>query len=211
MFNFSGIDDKGIIGKLPRLPLRLLSRGLTVPIMQGRLRGRRWIVGSSEHGCWLGSYEFAKCRRLTQMVKVGAVFFDIGANVGFYSLLAAELVGPAGSVFAFEPLPRNVQLLARHLQLNRVRNCTVVEAAVSDHSGVVRFQEGLSNGMGYICDKGALPVRAVSLDALVERGDYPLPDYIKMDIEGGEVAALRGATCILTSGCPAIFLSTHGR
>ncbi len=75
-------------------------------VVQGPLRGKRWIAGSSNHGCWLGSYELAKQRKVIELVRPGMVCWDVGAHVGFYTLLFAELVGPLGRVFAFEPLPR---------------------------------------------------------------------------------------------------------
>lgn len=66
---------------------------MVVPVLQGSLRGRKWIVGSSNHGCWLGSYEWKKQRLFTRTVSSGDVVFDIGAHVGFYTLLASVLVG----------------------------------------------------------------------------------------------------------------------
>jgi len=80
---------------------------MTVPILQGPLRGKKWIVGSQRHAFWLGGYEPHLQRLIAREVKPGEIFYDVGANVGFYSLLASVLVGP-GKVFAFEQLPANV-------------------------------------------------------------------------------------------------------
>ncbi|MBN8636124.1 MAG: hypothetical protein J0M07_12425 [Anaerolineae bacterium] len=99
--NFSGISRQSLIGQLLRLPLALMPKSARVPILQGALRGRWWIAGSSNHGCWLGSYEFDKQQRLSAHVQPGMVVYDIGAHVGFYTLLAAQLVGPGGHVFSF--------------------------------------------------------------------------------------------------------------
>ena len=74
--------------KVIRLPLRTVPPGTVVPILTGRLRGRKWIVGSGDHSCWIGSYELEKQRAFAQVVHPGETVFDLGANVGFYTLLA---------------------------------------------------------------------------------------------------------------------------
>jgi FkbM family methyltransferase len=113
-------------------------------------------------------------------------------------------------VFAFEPLPRNITFLHRHLFLNSSRNVSVVEAAVSDTCGRVRFAPAANASMGAVSDAGTIEVPAVSLDAFVFERRLPAPDVIKMDIEGGELRALAGARRVLDVHHPAIFLATHG-
>jgi len=130
MINFSGITDNSVVGKVLRLPLKLIPGGTILPILQGNLKGKKWIVGSSNHGCWLGTYEFAKQRLFSETIREGSVVYDIGAHVGFYTLLASVLVGPKGKVVAFEPLPRNIYYLKKHLRLNQCKNVILVEAAV---------------------------------------------------------------------------------
>ena len=83
---------------------------MQIPIFQGKLRGKKWIVGSGEHGYWLGSYEMDKRLAFEKEILPDSVIYDIGANVGFYSLLAAEMTGEKGHVYAFEPLPRNIKI-----------------------------------------------------------------------------------------------------
>lgn len=209
--NFSGISDKSLIGKALRFPLHFLPREAVVPILQGDLRGKRWVVSAYDHGCWLGSYESDKQHLFGQTIKPNSVVFDIGANVGFYSLLAATLVGATGKVFSFEPFPRNIRYLKKHLQLNRVTNVTIFEAAVADIPGTSYFKEGETFGMGHLSNNGGIEVSVVSIDDLIDNGKLPLPDYIKMDIEGGEVLALQGARKMLASHHPTIFLATHGQ
>ena len=99
--NFSGVSNKSIVGKALRFPLRLIPCGAQMTILQGPLRGKRWIAGSSDHGCWLGSYEYPKQRAFSAAISHGDVVYDLGANVGFYSLLASVLVGTKGQVFSF--------------------------------------------------------------------------------------------------------------
>ena len=119
--NWSRISSKSLLGKIIRFPLGLLPANTQMPIMQGRLKGKKWIVGSSVHGCWLGSYEFDKQLLFERTITQGSIVFDLGGNVGFYTLLASELVGPDGKVFVFEPVPRNLYYLKEHLRLNHVK------------------------------------------------------------------------------------------
>ena len=207
--NFSGLSRDTTLGKLARLPLVLLPDELILPILQGPLRGKRWISGSSTHGCWLGSYEYEKQQVIAREVWPGAVFYDIGANVGFYSLLSSLLVGH-GKVFAFEPAPRNLPYLRSHLALNHAHNVEVLPFAISDTIGKSRFQTEPSGLMGHLARNGSALVSTTSLDSLVESSRIAPPDFIKMDIEGTELLALRGAKHVFEGYRPVLFLATHG-
>ncbi len=208
--SFFGLGNKSVLRRILRLPFRLLPGAMTMPIWSGRLRGKKWIVGSSDHGCWLGIYELAEQRLVANTVKPGTVFLDLGANVGFYTLLASSLVQDGGKVFAFEPLPQNIRYLEKHLAINGVRNVRVFQAAVSDRPGQCRFEESSCRATGKIGPAGSLVVESVSLDDLLEREVVPLPDYMKIDVVGAEFAVLSGARRLLTLGRPILFLSTHG-
>jgi FkbM family methyltransferase len=210
MMNFSGVSDVSLIGKLLRFPLRLIPKTAVVPVLQGKLKGKRWIAGSCNHGCWLGSFEYEKQTLFSNTVTPGSVVYDVGANVGFYTLLASELVGAMGSVIGFEPNPQNLPLLRRHLHLNHCANVTVIEAAVADRKGRASFVNTTST-TGRLAPKGDFEVSVVGLDELIAEGVIPVADFIKMDIEGGEVLALQGARRLLTTHHPMIFLATHGR
>jgi FkbM family methyltransferase len=182
-----------------------------MPIMQGPLRGKKWTVGSSTHGCWLGSYEYEKQKAVQRFLKTGDVVYDIGANVGFYSLLASLLVGELGHVFSFEPLPANLRELRRHLELNRVRNCTVIDAAVSSVDGETAFDLSNDRCTGHLAATGTLQVRTLTLDRLIEDTGMRPPNLVKIDIEGTEYECLRGAATVMQEFRPVIFLATHGR
>ena len=206
--NLSAISRDSTLGRLARVPLKLIPPDTVLPILQGKLKGKRWIVGSSNHGCWLGSYEYDKCRAFEAMVKPDSVVFDIGANVGFYTLLGSVLVGPGGKVFAFEPHPQNLALLNAHLSLNAVNNVAVIEKAVSDRDGVSFFAG--KDATGHLAADGTLRVETVSLDSIVRQGALPPPAYIKIDVEGAESLVLAGAKSLLSDCRPALFLATHG-
>ncbi|MBN8559321.1 MULTISPECIES: FkbM family methyltransferase [unclassified Leptolyngbya] len=208
--NFSGISYQSPLGKLLRSPLQWLPKEMQMTILQGKLKGKRWTVGSSQHGCWLGSYEYDKQQLLEQTIAAGSIVFDLGAHVGFHTLLASALVGSSGRVFAFEPMPKNLHYLKQHLKMNQIQNVTVIEAAISDTDGVASFDLAASSFHGHLAAQGSLQVRTISLDSLLNQGEIPLPDYIKMDVEGAEVAALQGMRTILEQAHPTIVLATHG-
>jgi len=207
--NWTGISNTSFLGKLLRLPLRLIPRQMVVPILQGPLRGKKWIVGSGNHGYWLGSYELGKRALFVKTVPAEGVVYDLGANVGYYTLLCSVLAGSGGRVYAFEPLPRNLDFLKRHLALNRIENATVIEAAVADRGGTVHFEEDASTSKGRIGAQGGLEVRSIALDDWIEKGKLPRPSLFKIDIEGAEFQALQGARKTLVQSHPPIFLSTH--
>lgn len=209
--NFSAVSDKSLIGKALRLPLRTIPSDARVVILQGCLRGYKWIAGSSNHGCWLGSYEYEKRKKFERTVERGAVVFDVGANVGFYTLLASVLAGPEGKVFAFEPMPRNLRYLNLHLTLNGVTNATVVQVAVADSDGTVCFDLGPNHATGHLDDQGRLRVQAVTLDDMVFARGLPAPSVIKIDVEGAEALVLRGAARVVSVHHPVVFLACHSQ
>jgi FkbM family methyltransferase len=137
------------------------------------------------------------------------VVFDLGGNVGYYNLIPAVRAGPRGRVFVFEPLPRNLDFLRRHLSLYRIENGTVIAAAVADRSGTVRFAEDASTSKGRIGESGTLEAKSVLLDDWIDAGRLPAPDLLKIDIEGAEFLALQDARRMLAAVYPPIFLSTH--
>lgn len=210
MINLSEVSPNTITGKIIRLPLCLIPRNAVVPILRGPLRGQKWITGSSLHRCWLGSYELDFQRVLANEVKPGGVFYDVGANVGFYSLLAANLIFP-GRVFAFEPVSENISYLHRHLTINRVKNVEVFQMAISDKRGEECFSVESTRSMGHLSDAGGTTVCTDTLDRIIKERLIPPPNYIKMDIEGSEVRALTGAQECFLRVKPILFLATHGK
>ncbi|MGA3023414.1 MAG: FkbM family methyltransferase [Bryobacteraceae bacterium] len=209
MVNFSAISNSKFAGRALRLPLRLVPSGAEIRILQGPLRGKRWIVGASSHGCWLGSYELPKQRVLSAYVKPGMVCWDIGANAGYYTLLFAQLAGQDGRVFSFEPLPHNLELLRRHVEVNAYRNVRVLPCALGDRDGEARFDPGPGRSMGRLSDQGQLSVACWRADTLLATGKIQPPDVIKIDVEGAEAKVLLGAKSALARG-PVVFLATHG-
>ena len=191
------------LGKLMRLPLRAVPKSATVRVLRGPLRGARWIVGSSTHACWLGTYERAFQSFFFSVLPERGVVWDVGANVGFYSLLAAR---KAAKVIAFEPLPENLAYLHRHVELNRLEErIEVCPAAASDHNGTGLFSVVPGNpSEGSLRPYGTLPVRTVRLDSL-----GTVPDLIKIDVEGNEHEVLRGAVETMRTHHPLVLVARH--
>jgi FkbM family methyltransferase len=209
MIDFSKISQASLLGMAIRLPLRIIPRQWAVPVIQGPLRGMRWTVGSGIHGCWLGTFESDKARQLAQELRPGMVVFDIGAHAGYYTLLAAPRVGENGRVVAFEPNPNNVYYLKRHININKLGNVTVYEGAVSDRSAEMRFDPSHDSSMGRLSALGPMTVKTVSLDDWIAKAITSPPSLLKIDVEGAEKAVLEGATNLLRTTRPVIFLATH--
>jgi FkbM family methyltransferase len=204
------IPDGTIVGKAVRWPLRLIPPTAQLRVLRGPLRGKKWIAGAGQHGCWLGNYEYEMQSLFTQTINHGDVVYDLGANIGYYSLLAGVLVGTAGQVYSFEPVPRNIKFLRQHLSINRITNCTVVEAAVGRHEGVAQFDFAHNHVSGHLTtDAKGVSVRLVALDDLISVGCLPPPTVIKCDIEGAEYDALIGAAGLLRQYGPTMFISMH--
>ncbi len=188
--------------------VRLLPASLALPVPFGPLRGMRWTVRSADLGCYLGTYEGDVQRALADHASSGSVVYDVGANVGFFTLMAAALVGPIGRVVAFEPMSETVAHLRRHVGLNALGQVTVIEAAASDHDGRLRF-----GGLGTLArtdPDGERHVRAVAIDTLWRSGEIPTPNVVKLDVEGSELPALRGMRAVLAAAHPVLLIEFHG-
>lgn len=211
MPDFSKLASGTLLGKILRAPLQFIPKSAVVTVRSGVNRGFKWTVGSSTHGCWLGHYESEYHDALRRFVQPGMKVFDVGANVGFYTLAFARLAGAGGHVWAFEPLPANVRHLARHIELNDLRNVRLIQAAVADKSGTARFSPAPDRSMGQLSAAGEIEVPVVTLDEISRGFDIDGPDFIKCDVEGAEARVLAGASGILARGKAVFMIELHGR
>jgi len=168
---------------------------------------------------WLGTYEPELQSALRELIPTGAVIFDVGANIGYVSLLLAKAAGAAGKVFAFEALPSNIEQLRRNVALNGMdAQVTVIASVVTQAPGPVRFLVHASRGMGKAAGSAGredkveseMTVPGISLDEFVYGQGNPLPQVVKMDIEGGEVLALPGMHRVLAEARPLMLMELHG-
>lgn len=131
----------------------------------------------------------------------GGVFLDLGANIGYYSVVAALAMGPQARVHAFEPEPGNFQLLERNVRHNRLGNVECVEAAAGRATGTRElFLSDFNQGDHRLYPNegraGGVPVREVALDDFF-RGRGPRLDFVKMDTQGSELRILEGMRGLL--------------
>jgi FkbM family methyltransferase len=211
--NWSGIDNHSLLGAALRLPLRLIPPGARLRIRRGPARGLRWIVGSANHGCWLGTYELDKQAALTRFVQPGMTVYDVGAQAGFYTLFFSRLVGPSGHVYAFEPLPINLAHLVSHVRMNGLENVSIVEGALWRTRSLASFsvdQERSMNAVQPQRGTGPLFVPTLSVDEMVRDGAIRPPDLVKMDVEGAEAAVLEGMEQTVAATRPILFIALHG-
>lgn len=152
---------------------------------------------------------------LRQHLRQGMTFYDIGANIGFFTLLAARLVGNTGRIVAFEADPEIALRLREHAARNAFGSISVEEKAVWSESNPVPFARtdpttSPDRGLGHVVPVSAgdtISVSAVSLDDYIQT--QPAPDFLKCDVEGAEVEVFRGAQLLLKEKRPGIICEMH--
>jgi FkbM family methyltransferase len=154
---------------------------------------------------------------LRRTVASGAVVYDVGANVGFFSLLSAKLAGPGGRVEAFEPVPDNAAAIRANAALNGLETIGVHQAAVSDRNGTARLCIPTESSWSHLTDRGQHPatesvidVQLTVLDDQIDAGALPRPDVVKIDVEGFELQAINGLRRTLARHPVTIICELHG-
>ena len=153
---------------------------------------------------------------LRRLLAPGAVFFDVGANVGFFTILGARLVGPSGRVIAFEPVPGCARAVARNIELNGFAHAEIREAAVGARGGTARLLVVGEASWSHLASTGRhadvreeIDVEVVSIDELVGAGAIAPPDVLKIDTEGAELQAIEGMRETIARHRPAIVCELH--
>jgi len=154
---------------------------------------------------WLsinGIHEKFETDLVKQEIKKGDVVIDIGANIGYYTLIFAKLVGDTGKVFAFEPDPTNFELLRKNIEANGYKNVMLNQKALSDKEGKVALTLIKQNTAGHHISsaqqapKNSIQVDTITADDYFKNFDHKI-DFIKMDVEGAESKVLNGMTNLL--------------
>jgi FkbM family methyltransferase len=148
-------------------------------------------------------YEPYETELISSIIKPGSVVLDIGANIGYHTLLFAKLVGQSGKVFAFEPDPANFRLLEKNVSVNGYPNVALEQKAVSNRNEKKKLYLHESNPMMHTIFKSqqrsgldSVEIDTISLDNYFSNYGGKI-DFIKMDIEGSEYTALEGMQTIL--------------
>jgi FkbM family methyltransferase len=197
-------------------------RGWPLPVLRGNGRGLRLRVGESAN-VLNGGNEPTIEKALLDMLHEGDVFYDIGANIGWYSLLAARKT--LAPVVAFEPSVRNAAILQQNAATNRLA-VTTIPAAVSDVDGWATFLDR-SSLEGRLdkddCEAQAErrakrnrprarthPVPVVTVDSFLAASEQQPPAVVKIDVEGAELGVLRGMVDTLAATRPRLLIELHG-
>jgi FkbM family methyltransferase len=196
----------GLLGRLEPALLKLAPRIIRPPSEEMEIAlawAMRMTVPAgfpSARSYAAGLYEQEVTAAFRELVRPGMTVVDVGANIGYYTLLASHLVGAQGRVYAFEPDARNFAYLERNIRANECTNVTAVNAAAAKSCGTATFVVDAQGAEGWLAPDGssqsatAVVVETTSLDAYFSQVEGVRIDVIKMDIEGAEQSALEGAT-----------------
>ena len=200
-----------IAGRLAAIVGRPLE-GKTVVIPHGAARGATFRAERASLSWITGKVEPEVQSVLRAHLGPGSTFVDAGASVGFYTVLGARLVGPAGRAVAFEPNASACAAIRANADLNGLENVEIVMQALSDREGE-SFLEGSAAATASLVAEpttAAVRVRRTSLDRFLAERPELAPDVVKIDVEGHESAALRGMTTTLKSVRPVVIVEMHG-
>lgn len=165
-----------------------------------------------KHLFWYGTYEKKEVATMQTLLDIDSVVVDIGANIGYFSLMAAKKA-TAGHIYSFEPVTKNMKKLKRNILLNRIKNIYPIQAAISNVSGktTLYISTDENSGMSGLritenfsgkCET----VTSITLDEAVLEYNLPKIDLIKIDAEGSEINVLRGMTKTRTDQKPIILI-----
>jgi FkbM family methyltransferase len=193
-------------------------RRVWIRVSHGWSKGLWWNIDPRfETSLLEGGYESKVQELLATHLRPGDCLFDVGAHIGFFSLLSSRLVGAAGSVVAFEPEPQNLAVLRANAARNNLPQLQIVEAAVWSSSGVLEFgranqassmMEGRVTAVSSRNDE-RIQVTGIAIDDFVKRNGGPLPNIIKIDVEGAELEVLKGAAEVIRSARPTVICEVH--
>jgi FkbM family methyltransferase len=208
------VHPRGLRERIDEIESLLRDLRSEVTAFQRIEMSRAWVAGHRMRvdpddtvvGRWLrevGWFEPTETRLIHRLVKPGDTVVDVGANIGYYTLQLARLVGPAGRVFAFEPEPRNFDLLRRNVWENDYDNVTLVQAAVAARPERLRLYLNPENRGDHrlqeTAGREAVEVEGISLDDYF-RGSAGRLDLVKIDVQGAEGSAFEGMRGLVAAG-----------
>lgn len=171
-------------------------------ILHSRINGYDILVFANEDVgrsiCTYGRYELAETQYLQKMLSPEAVCIDIGANIGYYTLLMSQLAS-FGSVHSFEPIPLTAALLKTNVELNGFKNIHINQCAVANTAGVIPFSLSADSAYSSLNHTGrkqlinTISVPVTTIDDYLAQKCIDRVDFIKADVEGAESLILSGA------------------
>jgi len=208
--------DRPLLGVLFRLEKRriVVARAGPTPY-----RHRMRLAWQADTGWVLGTYEPHVVEALERYLNAGDCCMDVGANLGYFTSVMANLVGQKGEVIAFEPLPNNVTVLEENIALEGLKNVRIEPIAVGDSIGSASLliqgdtdftgTASLAEVYDWGGERTNITVSVVTLDSYVA-GLQKNPSLLKMDVEGAEFLALKGAKTLLSTVRPVLLIEIHG-
>jgi len=204
----------GRVGPLKALWNRLFEFSRPKGVVLRQIQGSRMYVDADDRGLGqallLGVFEPFQTVLFTDSLRESATVVDVGANIGYYSLLAARRVGDRGRVFAMEPNPETYSMLLQNIKINDYRNVIPLQICVSNCRGKAQFHldraipgESALSLCGGQEDPDAIAVETSTLDEIL--GDDGV-DVLKIDVEGAEGLVLLGGQSLLRRTQPTIFM-----
>jgi FkbM family methyltransferase len=195
--------------------------GLTEPVTMPWLEGLEVVIRPDDQLSRAlfvsGAYEPSTMLVVQRLLPRGGVFFDVGAHVGLFTLIASRWVGPAGRVYSFEPSPRERSRLEQHLAMNGCANVTVIPKAAGDSVGTASLIVAPAGASGLntigsqfayagVASEQVIPVPMTSLDEIVSHRNIDAVDVVKLDVEGAEYRCLLGAARMLERHRPSLVI-----
>ena len=186
-------------------------------ILHGLGKGLRFNVANSHSSFLLGNHEPEVQTALAAVLKPGMVYYDVGANVGFFAVIAAKMVGETGSVYCFEPLPANARQIEYNAKLNGMSGIVTRCEALGGSDRTETLTLSAEPTWGSLATVGKAPAKACGemkvqvrmLDSLSREESLPLPDLMKIDVEGAEQELLCGARETLLAKRPLLVIELH--
>jgi FkbM family methyltransferase len=184
----------------------------------GPLGGQLMRVNWALHKTFVfGTYEPGVVRGLEELIQPGWTVVDVGANIGYFTLLMANRVGPQGKVIAFEPLSENFRILKENIKLNDHTNVVAENYALMSRAERIELRSATPGAITWVAsvridEQSAVEsqsVEAVTLDEYVEKNGSAKIDFLKIDVEGAEASVLEGATNLLDRDRPTLLIEMH--
>ena len=184
----------------------------------GPLGGQSMRVNWALHKTYVfGTYEPGVVQGLEELIQPGWTAVDVGANIGYFTLLMADRVGPQGKVIAFEPLAENFRILQENIQLNGHTNVVAENLALMSRTERIELRSATPGAITWVAsvriDQNSAVesqgVEAVTLDEYVQQKGIAKVDFLKIDVEGAEASVLEGAANVLNRDKPVLLIEMH--